>query len=538
MGRQPIRVLLIEDDEDDYVLTRDLISDIPANPFHLDWAKDYKAGLAAIARQEHDVYLLDYRLNGRSGLDLLREAKEQGCRGPIIILTGQGERAVDLQAMTAGAADYLIKGQIDASLLERSIRYAVERERDREALRQANDNLERRVQERTLALQQANHALQDADRRKDEFLAMLAHELRNPLGAIRNAIYFLSAPKGGAKDTGAVVELMERQVLHLTRMVDDLLEVSRITRGEIQLRRKVINLASAVAHAVETVQPLMDAQRHKLVVALPLQAVYVEADPTRVEQVLCNLLNNAAKFTEYGGRIEVTVERDGAEVALQVRDDGMGISAELLPIIFDLFTQADRSLARAQGGLGIGLTLVRKLVEMMGGRITAHSDGPGRGSQFLVRLPAITGPLENEGESKGLLKEAGGGPRPLRVLVVEDSKDAAGLLVMLLKLWGYDVRDVHDGPAALVTARTYHPEVVLLDIGLPGLNGYDVARQLRRESDPNRPLIVAMTGYGNAEDRRRSQEAGFDHHLLKPVDPGELERLLADRNDEHPAVRS
>lgn len=367
--------------------------------------------------------------------------------------------------------------------------------------------------------------LAEANRRKDEFLAMLAHELRNPLAPIRNGLYILRMPNAGATDRGRVVQMMEQEVQHLTRMVDDLLDVSRITRGKIQLRKETIDLASAVAHAVETVRPLMEAQRHELSVSLPPESVHLEADPTRLEQVLCNLLNNAAKYTERGGRIDLIVERDGSEVAVRVLDTGIGISAELLPRIFDLFTQADHSLARSQGGLGIGLTLVRKLAEIMGGTVTAHSDGPGKGSQFQVRLPALPQPVPQEQD--GPMEEARSSKRPLRVLVVEDVEDVAEMLVLLLKMWGHDVRAVYDGAAALVAARTYHPDVVLLDIGLPGLNGYDVARQLRQEASLRKPLIAAVTGYGSQEDRRRSWEAGFDHHMVKPVDPHALKAFLA-----------
>jgi signal transduction histidine kinase/ActR/RegA family two-component response regulator len=420
------------------------------------------------------------------------------------------------------AAATALKAFAKQRQLEKEI---AQRKQAEEALRQAHDELEQRVQERTSALARANEALQEADRRKDEFLAMLAHELRNPLAPIRNGLYILRMPKADGAAGGRVIQMMEQQVRHLTRMVDDLLDVSRISRGKIQLCKETIDLASAVGHAVETVRPLAEAQRHTLSVVLPPEPIFLEGDATRLEQVLCNLLNNAAKYTEPGGRIDLTVQRDGDAAVVGVRDTGVGIPADMLPHVFDLFTQADRSLARSQGGLGIGLTLVRKLVEMMGGTVTAHSDGLGKGSQFLVRLPTLPQPVRPAQGSP--ITDARPRGRALRVLVVEDVGDVADMLVMLLTLWGHEVRSVPDGHAALLAARTYHPDVVLLDIGLPGMNGYDVARQLRQEANVGRPVIAAVTGYGGPEDRRRSREAGFDHHLIKPVVPAALEAILA-----------
>jgi signal transduction histidine kinase/ActR/RegA family two-component response regulator len=400
-----------------------------------------------------------------------------------------------------------------------------QRRQAEEGLRRAHHELERRVRERTSALEQANEALKEADRRKDEFLAMLAHELRNPLASVRNGLHILRMPNADGTARARVVQMMDHGVQSLVRMVDDLLDASRITRGKIQLRKETVHLATAVCNAVEMVRPLMVAQLHALSVALPPESIYLEADPTRLEQVLCNLLNNAARYTEPGGRIDLTAEREGGVVAVRVRDTGIGIAAELLPRVFDLFTQADRSLARSEGGLGIGLTLVRKLVEMMGGTVTAQSDGLGRGSEFVVRLPMLPPAVRAaNGHPKA---DAGLRGLALRVLVVEDVAEVADVLVLLLQFWGHDVRAVRDGAAALISARAYHPDVILLDLGLPGLDGYDVARQLRREPGLGKPLLVAVTGYGSDDDRRRSLEAGFDHHLVKPVHPDALRAALA-----------
>jgi PAS domain S-box-containing protein len=372
-------------------------------------------------------------------------------------------------------------------------------------------------------------ALRQADRRKDEFLAMLAHELRNPLAPVRAALQVLRAAGSGHPDADQAAAMIERQVWTLARLVDDLLDVSRITRGKVRLRKEPVDLAVVVARAVEAARPLLEANRHALEVSLPEGPVPLEADATRLEQVFANLLNNAAKYTEPGGSVRLSAERRGGEVVVRVRDSGCGIPAEVLPHVFDLFTQADRTLDRSQGGLGVGLTLVKGLVEMHGGSVAAHSDGPGQGSELVVCLPA--GPATGgRGEPEGRPAT----PRPLaparrlRVLVVDDNRDAAVSLAMLLRLWGHEARTAHDGPSALKAALSYRPEVVLLDIGLPGPDGYEVARRLRAVLSPAAVRLVAVTGYGQEEDRRRSREAGFDAHLVKPAALDELYALLAE----------
>jgi PAS domain S-box-containing protein len=366
--------------------------------------------------------------------------------------------------------------------------------------------------------------LAEADRRKDEFLAMLAHELRNPLAPIRNALAILEEGADAATIAQAR-QVAERQVRHMAHLVDDLLDVSRITRGKINLQKEPVDLATAVGRAVESARPLISARGHTIHVTLPPEPVSLLADPTRLEQILDNLLSNAAKYTEPGGRIGVSAERQGDEAVLRVRDTGVGIAPEMLPRVFDLFAQAERSLDRAEGGLGIGLTLVRSLVELHGGSVQANSDGLGHGSEFVVRLPAAGAAARRADQPSATAPGSGGPSAARRILVVDDNVDAAQSLATLLKLWGHEVAVAHDGAGALEAARTQPPDVILLDIGLPGMSGLEVARQIRQE--PRRPLLVALTGYGQEQDRRRSVEAGFEAHLVKPVDLRELRRLIA-----------
>ena len=368
-------------------------------------------------------------------------------------------------------------------------------------------------------------ALKESDRRKDEFLAILAHELRNPLAPIRNSLHILRAQGPPVPQLQWATDVIDRQVNQMSRLVDDLLDVSRITRGKIQLHRERVELAAVVNSALEASRPLIEREGHELTVTMPPEPIHLDADLTRLSQVFLNLLNNAAKYTERGGRIELTVEREGDQVLVRVKDTGIGIPPEMLPHVFDMFTQVDRSLERSEGGLGIGLTLVQRLVEAHGGAVEARSEGPGKGSEFVVRLPIAR-------EGNGAL-----GPRtdgatvhraadtPRRVLVVDDNLDSAETLEMLLGNLGHEVRTAHDGLEGVGVAAAFQPDVVLLDIGLPKLNGYDAARRIRALRGDG-VVLIAVTGWGQDEDRRRSREAGFDHHLTKPVNLGALQKLL------------
>ena len=368
------------------------------------------------------------------------------------------------------------------------------------------------------------------DRRKDEFLAMLGHELRNPLAPILNAALLLrlqcdrdSLQASESPILNQSVSIIERQVGQLAHLIDDLLEVSRVTTGRIQLQQKRIAVAGVVENAMATVRSLIEQRKHELTLSLPTQAIWLYVDPARLEQVVVNLLTNAAKYTNDGGHIWLTVQQEGTEAVLRVRDTGVGIAPEILPHIFDLFTQAERTLDRSQGGLGIGLALVKRLLEMQGGTV-AVSSVVGHGSEFLVRLPVVPppeqeplAPLNEKAQSTGT---------SLRVLVVDDNVDSAKTLGMLLKASGHEIRIVHDGVAVLDSALDFRPHMVLLDIGLPGLNGFEVAKRIRLQPALQNVVLTALTGYGQESDRRLSQEAGFDHHLVKPANFGQVLQIL------------
>lgn len=377
-----------------------------------------------------------------------------------------------------------------------------------------------------LEKQMQKHAeeLADLHRRKDEFLAMLSHELRNPLAPITNAVQLLGLQKHDDKLQHQALTIIERQVGQLTRLIDDLLEVSRITTGRIHLQKERVGLNSVVERARETTRPLMDQHHHELTVFLSSQPIWVYGDPARLEQVVVNLLTNAAKYTADGGTISIAVQREGDEAVLRVRDSGVGIPPELLPHIFDLFTQAERSLDRSQGGLGIGLCLAQRLVEMHDGNIKVDST-LGTGSEFVVHLPIMTAPAVPPTSPKHIVPRSEGAA--LRVLVVDDNRDSAQSLGMLLEATGHDVQLAYDGPTALQATLDYRPHVVLLDIGLPGLDGYEVAKRIRQQPTLNNIVLVAMTGYGNLADVRRSEEAGFNHHLVKPADFMKVKEILA-----------
>lgn len=373
----------------------------------------------------------------------------------------------------------------------------------------------------------AEQALKEADRRKDEFLATLAHELRNPLAPLRNGLELMRLADHSQEMLEQARAMMERQLGQMVRLIDDLLDVSRISRGRIELRREQVELAEVVRQAIETSRPLIETGGHHLTIDEPPATVVVDADVTRLSQVFSNLLNNAAKYTPSGGRIALSIACQGSEAAVSVRDTGVGISAEMLPRVFEMFAQIDRSLERSQGGLGIGLSLVRKLVEMHGGSVQAKSEGQGKGSEFIVRLPTVRSPADSR--SAGNSEQAVAAAGHLRVLVVDDNVDAALSMAMMLNVMGNETRTAHDGLQAIEVAADFRPDVVLLDIGMPKLNGYETARRIREQPWGRHVVLAAITGWGQDDDRRRSQEAGFDHHLVKPIDLAALQKLLVSK---------
>jgi signal transduction histidine kinase len=508
-----------------------------------------------------DLLILDQRLpGGVSGLELYRQLKAGGVDVPAILVTGLREDELLLEALRAGVRDFVLKTEEYLDYLLPSVervlkqvgieRQLVEsRARAREALRRQHE-LEVEIAQR----KRAEEMLKEADRRKDEFLAMLAHELRNPLAPIRNAVHILQHLMSADEQLRRPLDVINRQSRQLARLVDDLLDVSRITRGQINLRKQTLELAAVVAQAVETSRPLLEARHHRFEIHLPAEPIFVEADPTRLAQVILNLLNNAAKYTEEGGHIRLTVEQlpspptllpagkrgekptplsplgrgvggEGNEVILRLRDSGMGIPPEMLPKIFEPFTQVEHTLDRAQGGLGIGLTLVRRLVKLHGGTVQAFSEGRGKGSEFVVRLPTVPAPLLRAGEDNGNGTAKNRSPRR-RILIVDDNRDSAESLAMLMGMLGHEVRTAYDGELGLEAAQEFNPDIVLLDIGLPRLTGLETAQLLRHDLGLRDAFLIAMTGYGREEDKRRSHEAGFNAHLVKPVDFGELQALL------------
>ena len=373
-------------------------------------------------------------------------------------------------------------------------------------------------------LRQVAEELSESDRRKDQFLAMLAHELRNPLAPIRNAVEILRLMPGDIEAVKSATSLMDRQIAQMVRLVDDLLDVSRISRGKIELRLARVELISAMNEVIDSVKPLVAASEHELIASLPSQPLYFVADPTRLAQMVGNLLNNACKFTPRGGRISLHVERDGEHAVFRVADTGVGIPPEQLSRIFEMFVQGDTSLERTQSGLGIGLTLVKQLAEMHGGAVEAKSAGHGAGSEFIVRLPMNDQPADDSKVSskpQRMLMHYG------RILVVDDNRDSAESLARLLQVCGNETLTAFDGLEALEVGSEFRPNVVLLDLGMPNLNGYDTARRIRQQPWGQNAVLIALTGWGKDEDRRRSGEAGFDSHVVKPVVVEQLDALLA-----------
>jgi len=539
-GADPVPILLVDDEP---VNLAGIEIMLPPDRYRCVQARSADEALLHLLSQDFAAIVLDIRLPGMTGIDLARLIKRRRRTEhvPILFLTAHMLEEVDvLRGYHTGAVDYLSK-PVNPDILRSKIavfadlyrksralehanealqRQVAQREVIEEALRRVNQELEERVAERTAALRAA-------DQRKDEFLAALAHELRNPLAALQGAAEVIRLTAPPAPEIKSSQGVITRQLRQMARLVDDLLDVSRITRGRLVLRKSRVELSGIIDDALEISRPILEAHGHTLSLDLPQGAVHLDADPVRLSQVIANLVDNAAKYTDPHGRIHLAVEVAEPVIEISVEDNGVGIDPEVLPTIFDLFVQAEHSGEHARGGLGIGLTLVRRLVELHGGTVEAASAGLGKGSRFTVRLPLRES--RPEAPAPQLEDERPSAPDgTLRVLIVEDNRDAADMLRMLVGAWGHTVETAADGLAALDVAERFRPQAVLLDLGLPKLDGHGVARRLRAQRWSRETLILAITGRGQECDRQRSDEVGIDRHLLKPVDLNLLRSLLAD----------
>jgi signal transduction histidine kinase len=570
---EKVNVLLVDDQPARLLTYESILSDLGQN---LVRAGSGIEALEKLMKEEFAVVLLDVSMPGMDGFEAatLIHQHPRFEKTPIIFVTGVHVSELDrLKGYKVGAVDYvsipvvpeILRSKVAVLIelytkrrqlqeLNRNLAQANERlaeanttlqaEKTRELetlnniLQRANQELEaanRSLQTEVTERARVELALKEADRHKDEFLAMLAHELRNPLAPIRNAVELMHRKAINDPQLVWSRDVIERQLAHMTRLVDDLLDVSRITRGKINLNKEVIEIGALIACTVETVQPLIEERGHELSVQLPTGTLMVLGDPTRLSQALGNVLGNAAKYTERGGHITLSATELESEVEIRVTDNGIGIPADLLPTIFNLFTQLDRTSGPTPSGLGIGLALVQRLVEMHGGSVMAHSDGPGRGSEFVIRLPLFIRERVEAGQSSNKpsaleqsMTNAEEAPRnQRRILVADDNNDALESLATLLQLSGHEVYTAANGAVALESAEQHRPEVALLDIGMPKLDGYEVARRIRAQPWGRRITLVALTGWGQDSDRRRSQEAGFDSHLVKPLDLDKLTELLA-----------
>jgi signal transduction histidine kinase len=528
---EAVNILLVDDQPAKLLSYEAMLGQLGENLIKANSAKE---ALDLLLRNEITVVLMDVSMPDIDGFELAEIIREHPRYQKTAIIFVSAVHLTDLDRLKgyeSGAVDY-VAVPVVPELLRAKVSVFTELYRKTRESERLNRELEQRVAERTAALEAASakqealtQQLREADHRKDEFLALLAHELRNPLASVRNAAGIMQAKETIDPELIWCREVIERQADQLTRLVDDLLDVSRITQGKIKLRLQPFDLSEALSCAVETSRALVEKHHHELIVVQPKEKISVDGDLTRITQVIGNLLTNAAKYQNDRGRIECVVEKHGAMVAITVRDQGIGIAPDMLTQIFDLFAQGERSLDRAQGGLGIGLSLVKSLVEMHGGIVTAASAGPGKGSEFTVRIPCraeglrpAAAVVEHQASTNG---------KPRRILVVDDNQDAADSLMMLMQMRGFEVRVAYDGQTAIDIATRDKPAIILLDIGLPGIDGYEVCRRMRQQGLSD-TCIIALTGYGQDRDRERSKEAGFNLHTVKPVKIDELVRLIAD----------
>lgn len=526
-----VNILLVDDQPGKLLAYEAMLSELGEN---LIKANSGREALEHLLKNEITVVLMDVSMPELDGFELAEIIHEHPRyqKTAIIFVSAVHMSDVDrLKGYQSGAVDY-VSVPVIPELLRAKVSVFTELYRRKRDLERLTTELELRVAERTAELEDAvlkqrelTHQLQKADRHKDEFLALLGHELRNPLAPVRNAVTLMRMSDTRDPQLNWCVDVIERQANQLTRLVDDLLDVSRVSQGKIKLRRQPVDIASVVQEAVEVSRPLIDERKHTLDVSIAQQRMHVLGDSARLTQAIANLLNNAAKYQNEGGRIEMRVRTMNDRIEIRVLDFGIGIAPEMLNEVFELFSQGERNPDMVQGGLGIGLSLVKQLVEMHGGAVRSQSDGLGRGAEFTVLLPAMVFDGEPvEKHETTIAASAAPGPSR-RVLVVDDNRDAADSLAALLRMSGHEVSVVHDGASGLEVAATELPGVVLLDIGLPGMDGYEVCRQLRATHKQNM-RIIAMTGYGQERDRARAKEAGFDTHTVKPVDYATILELV------------
>jgi signal transduction histidine kinase len=518
MSFQPVPLLIVDDlDENLIALEALLRSDSVA----ILKARSGPEALELLLQHEVALALIDVQMPGMDGFELAELIHgNRRTRGiPIIFLTaGRSDDDRHYKGYEAGAVDFLHK-PIDPDILKSKVGVFFELHRRHQEIARQRDEIEAASEE----LRRYTIALKEADQRKDEFLATLAHELRTPLAPIRNGLEILRR-QPSADTAEKACELMDRQLSHMVQLIDDLLDMSRVSKGKIVLRRETTPLQAIIAPAIDNARQYVESARHRLRIELTDTPLWIDADVTRIDQIVSNLLSNAAKYTPPGGDILLSASEENGEAVIRVTDNGIGIPANMQSKIFDLFMQVNTSISRSQGGLGIGLALVRNLVNLHGGKISVESAGTDKGSTFTVRLPLVSAPAETPAMSNST---ATVGTAGLRILVVDDNADSAETTGWLLESMGHpDIRLAHDGPQALAVAAETEPDVILLDIGLPGMNGYDVCRELRRDPRFADTLIVAQTGWGQDRDREMAYFAGFSHHLVKPLNPDDLVALF------------
>lgn len=515
-GRGEANVLLVDDQPAKLLTYRAILADCGAN---LVTASSAREALEHLLKSEFAVVIVDVCMPELDGFELAEMIRDHPRFRQTAIIFVSGVHLTDLDRLKGyerGAVDYL-PVPIVPEILRAKVRVFVDLHVKTRELERLNRSLERRVAQRTEELEEAN-------RRKDRFLAVLAHELRNPLAAIRMAAQSITLSESSPADRARWSGVVERQIGHLSRLIDDLVDVSRITRGRIELQRKAVDISGVLAEAVDASRPLIEDRHHRLVLQVPAQPVRVFGDPARLVQVIANLLHNASKFTPKGGHLTVSVEEQGGDVVVRVTDNGIGIDREMLPRIFEMFSQVGRPLDRPSSGLGIGLALVRTLVELHGGTVAAESPGKGCGTQVTVRLPRLDAASHAETAAPAAPPST---LPPSRILVVDDNADAADALAFMLRAAGHVVNTAHDGLEALTISPGFRPDIVLLDLGMPNLNGYATAHRIREQPWGRNVLLVALTGWGQPKDRDRTSRAGFSAHLVKPVGVEELFGTLA-----------